>query len=377
MMPGPAVSSLAKKFDLLQDRAQRKPVRESALDLPVDAAKKASIGHLKEFYLARLAKNEPSAFARLTAKANSFGKDSVQPQAAAQKQARPTFAAGAPAVRDIEDLEIMCNNCFSLIRSSEAASCTGEPSGCPLACRSGGLPAERPTGPVALLDLKLKKLRSALEARLEETTSKVNVMRHLTQLRYHIDTAIKWTPGCCEIGALSENTVLQVRQLSATSRVLAPAVYVFSKRVENAVVQKERELRKAMLQQAPSLYRSLGSGIQLEADRDELADSVIDVKSVVSELDSDCGTQYAETVITQDGSGNDVGNVQDANEYLSLKSEDEQRRWFYSQCLNAKLACSDKTKARKILISDLYAKVKQEAIPVDGWVPWIKAQLEA
>jgi len=230
---------------------------------------------------------------------------------------------------------------------------------------------------VALLDLKLKKLRSALEARLEETTSKVNVMRHLTQLRYHIDTAIKWTPGCCEIGALSENTVLQVRQLSATSRVLAPAVYVFSKRVENAVVQKERELRKAMLQQAPSLYRSLGSGIQLEADRDELADSVIDVKSVVSELDSDCGTQYAETVITQDGSGNDVGNVQDANEYLSLKSEDEQRRWFYSQCLNAKLACSDKTKARKILISDLYAKVKQEAIPVDGWVPWIKAQLEA
>merc|ERR1719221_2212875 len=101
---------------------------------------------------------------------------------------------------------------------------------------------------IGLLDLKLAKLRSALEARLQDSSSKVNVMRHLTQLRYHIDTAIKWTPGCSEIGALSDHTVQQVKQLTATSRVLAPAVYIFSKRIENVVVQKERELRKALLQ---------------------------------------------------------------------------------------------------------------------------------
>jgi hypothetical protein len=277
-----------------------------------------------------------------------------------------------------QDLEIMCNNCFNLIKSSEAASCTGDPPSCPVACRngSGDAPGEKPTG-YALTDLKLKKLRVALEARLQDSSSKVNVMRHLTQLRYHIDTAMKWIPGCSEIGALSDHTVQQVKQLTATSRVLAPAVYIFSKRIENVVVQKERELRKAMVQTSPSKYNAGNDGgIVLDIERDICSESVADVSSIVSELDSDCGTQYAETLVTQDGPGStDVGNVNDANEYLSLKNEDEQRRWFYSQCLTVKLSCSDKTKARKTLISDLYAKVKEEGIPIEGWVQWIHGQL--
>jgi len=203
----------------------------------------------------------------------------------------------------------------------------------------------------------------------------VNVMRHLTQLRYHIDTAVKWVPGCSEIGALSDHTVLQVKQLTATSRVLAPAVYIFSKRIENVVVQKERELRRAMVQQ---LSPSKGGGCEvgsMDGDHDDLNDSVADVNSIVSELDSDCGTQYAETTVTQDGPANDVGNVQDANDYLSLKNEDEQRRWFYSQCLTVKLACPDTARARKTLISDLYAKVRSEGVPIEGWVQWIRSQL--
>lgn len=367
-----AVSSLAKRFECLQDRAQRKPTHETVLDLPGDAARKASIGHLKEFYLQRLSKNEPGSVARLGAKLSKTTKEVPTPQASGRYVARPTFTR--EAIRDIEDLEIMCNNCFNLIKSSEASSCTGSPSECPLAKRSGGSPVERPTGPTALLDLKLQKLRSALESRLSDTSSKVNIMRHLTQLRYHIDTALKWSAGGSEIGALSEHTVLQVRQLTATSRVLAPAVYVFSKRVENAVVQKERELRKAMLQQS-SLARGNCTAVNLDFDREEMADSVADVNSVVSELDSDCGTQYAETIVTQDGPGNDVGNVQDANDYLQLKNEDEQRRWFYSQCLTAKLACTDKSRARKILISDLYAKVRTTGVPMDQWVQWIRSQL--
>merc|ERR1719221_1162167 len=101
---------------------------------------------------------------------------------------------------------------------------------------------------IGLLDLKLQKLRAALEARLRDSSAKVNVIRHLTQLRYHIDTATKWSVGCSEIGALSDHTVQQMRQLTATSRVLAPAVYIFSKRIENVVAQKERELRKVMVQ---------------------------------------------------------------------------------------------------------------------------------
>jgi len=196
-------------------------------------------------------------------------------------------------------------------------------------------------------------------------------MRHLTQLRYHIDTAVKWVPGCSEIGALSDHTVLQVKQLTATSRVLAPAVYIFSKRIENVVVQKERELRRAMVQQ---LSPSKGGGCEvgsMDGDHDDLNDSVADVNRIVSELDCDCGTLYAETTVTQDGPANDVGNVQDANDYLSLKNEDEQRRWFYSQCLTVKLACPDKARARKTLISDLYAKVRSEGVPIEGGVQWI------
>jgi len=369
------VSNLARKFDFLQDRAQRRPIREVPLEMPGDAAKKTSIGHLKEFYLQRLAKNEPNAAARLGAQlSGSAAGDAAQPQASGQHVARPTFSMAA--AKDIEDLEIMCNNCFNLIKSSEASSCTGDPAECPLACKNGGKSVmEKPQGMLGLLDLKLQKLRSALEARLQDSSSKVNVMRHLTQLRYHIDTAVKWVPGCSEIGALSDHTVLQVKQLTATSRVLAPAVYIFSKRIENVVVQKERELRRAMVQQ---LSPSKGGGCEvgsMDGDHDDLNDSVADVNSIVSELDSDCGTQYAETTVTQDGPANDVGNVQDANDYLSLKNEDEQRRWFYSQCLTVKLACPDKARARKTLISDLYARVRSDGVPIEGWVQWIRSQL--
>mmetsp|Transcript_65116 Transcript_65116/g.167633 ORF Transcript_65116/g.167633 Transcript_65116/m.167633 type:complete len:476 (-) Transcript_65116:75-1502(-) len=374
-MMQPVMSNLARKFEFLQDRAQRRPIREAAMDMPGDTAKKTDIGHLKEFYLQRLAKTEPNAAAvRLGAKASHDPSDMAQPQASGQTLVRPTFKLGAP--KDIEDLEIMCNNCFNLIKSSEASSCTGDPRECPVACRNGPSDlSEKPTGTIALIDLKLKKLRSALEARLQDSSSKVNVMRHLTQLRYHIDTAMKWIPGCSEIGALSDHTVQQVKQLTATSRVLAPAVYIFSKRIENVVVQKERELRKAMVQTSPSSKVLGGMDVTLDIERDPCSASVADVSSIVSELDSDCGTQYAETLVTQDGQSTDVGNVQDANDYLSLKNEDEQRRWFYSQCLTVKLSCPDKTRARKTLISDLYAKVKEEGIPIEGWVQWIHKQL--
>jgi len=369
------MSNIAMKYDFLQERAQRRPIREGSMDTTGDGGKKTDIGHLKELYLQRLAKTEPNVAARLGAKLCQGG---VQPQASGQQVARPSF--GPAAARDIEDLEIMCNNCFNLIKSSEAASCTGDPASCPTACRNGGCEAaERPKGPLAVIDLKLKKLRIALESRLRDTSATVNVMRNLTQLRYHIETAAKWTPGCSEIGALSDHTVQQVRQLTATSRVLAPPVYIFSKRIENVVIQKERELRRALVHTSASkASESTRWGtIETESQRDR-DESVADVKSIVSELDSDCGTQYAETAITQDGQGSsDVGNVQDANDFLSLKNEDEQRRWFYAQTLTVKLSLTDKARARKTLISDLYARVRQEGVPIEGWVAWIRKQLSS
>jgi hypothetical protein len=174
--------------------------------------------------------------------------------------------------------------------------------------------------------------------------------------------------------------VQQVKQLTSMSRVLAPAVYVFSKRIENVIVQKERELRRDTTPGQAGQSVGSGSG-SLVIDRGDFdTSSVIDgASSIVSELDSNCGTQYADTVVTQETPKNrgdsDVGNVQDINECLNLKSEDERRRWFYSQCLSAKLACSDEARVKKLLISDLYTRVQAENVPVENWVSWIKQQL--
>mmetsp|Transcript_96791 Transcript_96791/g.153229 ORF Transcript_96791/g.153229 Transcript_96791/m.153229 type:complete len:435 (+) Transcript_96791:107-1411(+) len=378
-----AASNLTKKFDFLQERAQRRPIRDESISLARGdaAAKKANISQLKEFYLQRLTKNEPQVAARLSAQmqkqsaSENVRADPAQPEASGQRlSARPNLPVCLPvgSAPDTEDLEIMCNNCFTLIKMSEVDAHTQ------FCYKEAGDSRLDSKGQIQMLDMKLQKLRAALESRLQDASSKVNVMRHLTQLRYHIDTAVKWFPGCSEIGALSDHTVQQVKQLTSTSRVLAPAVYIFSKRIENVVVQKERELRKAMIQaSAVKTSNTFEGGIPFDIDR-EPCESVADVNSIVSEMDSDTGTQYADTIVTQDKNAlgtTDVGNVQDANDYLSLKDEDEQRRWFYSQCLTAKLACSDKARARKTLISDLYAKVREEKIPIDNWVQWIRQEL--
>ncbi|CAK0875679.1 unnamed protein product, partial [Prorocentrum cordatum] len=76
-----------------------------------------------EFYLQRLAKAEPAAAARLGAGAQgalTAGELGQTPFRASQVR-RPTFTRDVAEQGEEEDLEIMCNNCFTLIRSSEAA----------------------------------------------------------------------------------------------------------------------------------------------------------------------------------------------------------------------------------------------------------------
>jgi len=224
---------------------------------------------------------------------------------------------------------------------------------------------------IEMLNAKLISLRAALESRILDGSSQSNVLRHLTQLRYHLDSALKWGPDAADLGAISEHTIQQVQQLASTARVLAPGVYLFSKRAENILIQKERALKKAaqvLFEDQRKSYNSDFKGdMRIPTSRLSKAES-----TVVSELDSECGTMYADTVITCPA---DVGNVQDVNDYLALKSEDQQRRWFYSQCLAAKLVTSDQARARKILISDLYAKVKASGIPITNWMMFIQEQL--
>lgn len=93
MQPPSMMSSIARKYDFLHERAQRRPIREAAIDTTGDGGKKTDIGHLKEFYLQRLAKTEPNVAVRLGAK---LGQGGVQPQATWRH--RPASLGPAPRI---------------------------------------------------------------------------------------------------------------------------------------------------------------------------------------------------------------------------------------------------------------------------------------
>ena len=48
------------------------------------------------------------------------------------------------------------------------------------------------------------------DSRAAPVALEVEVMRCLSQMRYHIDTALKWTAEGPEVGALTEHTLQQV-----------------------------------------------------------------------------------------------------------------------------------------------------------------------
>ncbi|CAL1163783.1 unnamed protein product [Cladocopium goreaui] len=325
---------------------------DTALEVRSDLYDRGNISRLKEFYIRRLSQN-----------------DGVAPAMARLRQSRsPRSNFGSPRTNsEVESPESIYEKYVTgkvLLSSS-----------------LGRLSKVAPR--IEMLNAKLISLRAALESRILDGSSQSNVLRHLTQLRYHLDSALKWGPDAADLGAISEHTIQQVQQLASTARVLAPGVYLFSKRAENILIQKERALKKAaqvLFEDQRKSYNSATwheelatvaeatAGLQRRHENPDLkAES-----TVVSELDSECGTMYADTVITCPA---DVGNVQDVNDYLALKSEDQQRRWFYSQCLAAKLVTSDQARARKILISDLYAKVKASGIPITNWMMFIQEQL--
>merc|ERR1712007_4896 len=242
---------------------------------------------------------------------------------------------------------------------------------CPLADAS----TQRPSGTIALLDMKLNKLQAALEKRLQESDpQKVSVMRHLTQLKYQIGTAKKWNPADPEAACLSDRVVSKVKELVASARLHAPTVYIFSKRVENVIVQKERAFRKLVAQ---STALSPQSNVPFS-----LAGSV---KSLVTEVNSCVSANSATGTETEmescstisEGTAFDVGNMHEASEMLETRSEVEQRHWFYKQCLRARVTsgCSDKSLIKNPLIADLYTKVRSEQVPIKDWVPWIHRQV--
>ena len=94
------------------------------------------------------------------------------------------------------------------------------------------------------------------------------------------------------------------------------------------------------------------------------------LEEVVSDVGSD-----AESVSSSQGSAADVGDLQAAEEALQQVSEDQLRRYFYSQCLKAKLQMSKAHPGQKVLVSELYEEAR--GLPVARWRRFIKTQLES
>lgn len=93
----------------------------------------------------------------------------------------------------------------------------------------------------------------------------------------------------------------------------------------------------------------------------------------LDEVQSDVGSD-AESVGSSQGSAADVGDLQAAEEALQQISEDQLRRYFYSQCLKAKLQLPKTHPGHKILVSKLYEEARD--LPVARWRRFIKTQLE-
>jgi len=346
-----AENGLAARFSHLHSQARRPAPQRDTFNVG-GRTNRADVAQLKEFYLKRLGNSAPQPRPARAATATT-------PVSAPASDDRPSLSSLSCS----GELEVMCNNCFAVILASQAFEHSQT-------C----VKTEMADSVQGLLDVKLSKLRGQVEQRIRQMGTKIHVMRYLSQLRYHIDTALKWEPNSAEIGALTDHTLQQVKQLTMTSRTIAPAVYVFSKRVENVIVQKEKEVRRSSVGVAEDAAVDLSLVVQRDVEKD--CASAVDMNSVVTALDSETGTQMDETAVTEDAMGrHDVADMAQINEDLVLKNEDEQRRWFYAQCLTAKLQHPDKKKVHKVLISDLYEKVKTEMVPIEKWTEWIAKHL--
>jgi len=410
-------SALSSRYAFLCEKMQKKPsaggapLRSASGGMSADASKKADIDRLKNFYLNRMkqsagATREATSSDRMkqgetsanSSYGNPFGYQSSYGINKAVSAPRSSTLGMASTLRTnhagqnhvvahgsaqnhaiyredrAEDVDVICNNCFTILKAINAKDHITS-----LSCMRS---SEKYTTHHELLDAKLKKILEVAQERLDDTTE-ICESRALTNLIYHINCAIKWYPGCAELGGLSGHTVQQIMHLATSAKHLSVSILALCKRVVQVVTQKEKEL--FLLQGAKSAGTMLGGGGGYPGAsmgggylKDDDICGGLEVKSIVSELDSDCGTQYSDTNITYDTNAmqNDVGDILGVNDIMKIQDEDEQRKWFYSHCLSLKLKCSDKNRARKVLISDLYTQIKEENVPTSEWPNWILEHLQ-
>lgn len=426
---------LAQRYDALR-QSKRKDSSASNTGSVSTSSKRVNVNMLKDFYIKRLeVQKQNQASDASTGRGLSSTQTSSSSIAGGGYSSNPTGGAAGAAARngaassssrararialpkstDTTNLSgteggmsgeenqqnlVLCLNTGALLDTETANAGGGATANGATSTEGGGGSSEE--NQLTVFDIRLSSLKGVIESRIAASGLKATVMRHLTQVKYHLETAEKWTLISVDIGVLSEHTVHSLQSIVSSALTLVPGEYVIAKRVCTVVKAKEKFIRKVKIEKGELSARPEDRDLLANGDEnayyddDDIAKS--EVKSVVSEMVSDCGTQVTGTEVTQQstfmrglqqevragtnapllnntGGSNDVANLNSlTSDMTACKTEEEQRRWFYSQCLNIKLNCADKQKARKTLISDMYAQCRAEQVPMSEWIKWINAK---
>ncbi|CAD7969521.1 unnamed protein product, partial [Amoebophrya sp. A120] len=397
---------LAKRYAEMQLNSQaavKARAKSAQKQRPSGAEKRVNVNQLKEFYLKRLEVQKTSHLTGSSAAGGASSSSAGSSKNGLSGSSQNIFGTtggltgstvGTPASTFGSTVSTVAKNRIALPKAdantetvtlclntntleTENSKLLGK-SGTPLHLES--LP---PVERVENYNSRLSNFAQTLQERIEKNQLKAGVTRHLTQVKYHLETAKGWTMGCVDIGVLSEHTVVSLASIVSSALTLVPQEYVISKRVHTIVREKEKYLRKLKIEAGQLATRPEDADDLEDADEDERADGAkSEVTSVVG-LSSYCGTEISATDITATSRGgtglappiNDVANLSSLQTDMNAcKTDEDKRRWFYSQCLTVKLKCTDKDKAKKTLISDIYKTCLEQKIPMENWTAWIHEQ---
>eukprot|EP00392_Amoebophrya_sp_AT5.2_P000129 g129.t1 len=372
---------LAKRYadmQLSSQAANKARERSATRGRPSGAEKRVNVNQLKDFYMKRLEAQKAAAASTRAGGTSASGL--LGSSGATSAASRNKNRISLPKSDGETSAFVLCLNTNTL-ENEDNKSLLGK-SGTPLHLEN--LPTDQR---VENYNQRLGNFRVTINDRIEKNTLKAGVTRHLTQVKYHLEVAIGWSSvACADIGVLSEHTVQSLGSIVSAALTLVPQEYVISKRVHTIVKEKEKFLRRLKIDAGQLAMRPEDAEDIAEADEDDKADGGKSEVTSVVEMTSNCGTEFTATDITATSKGGtgmmlpntDVANLSSLQTDMNAcKTEEDKRRWFYSQCLTVKLQCPDKDKAKKTLISDIYKQCMEQKIPMERWNSWIREQFGA
>ena len=249
--------------------------------------------------------------------------------------------------------------------------------------------------PIKLLHFRLDKLKCAMEAILHEE------IKHLTTDEKMIFLYLSRQSG--EILSLKDPTPENSDTCNRISKeigeypaeFISPCVALYLERVKVIASQKSRDIieqiqiKEASMNITSALenkaYQLDGLKKQIQKFKQATGDigikaDLLDINSVISDMPSKASLGSSIASPKEINNQNEIEELDDMFETqekeISLKSNEDLQRYFYSKCLVIKLGFSSRDPAQFIQIPDLYRKVKESGIPVDMWEDFIKEQFK-